>query len=35
MQLSQKQNKFCQFFCEFLKSRLNFEDIQKKESTHS
>ena len=30
MQLSQKQKNFPQFFSTFLKSRLNFQDIQKK-----
>ena len=30
MQLSQKQETFSDFFSAFLKSRLNFEEIQKK-----
>ena len=35
MQLTQKQKTFSQFFSAFLKSRLNFEHIQKKDDTHS
>ena len=35
MQLSQKQKPFSEFFSTFLKSRLNFEHIQKKDDTHS
>ena len=35
MQLSQKQKTFSQFFSAFLKSRLNLEDIQEKDDTHS
>ena len=31
MQLSQKQQKFSEFFAAFLKSRSNFENIKKKE----
>ena len=34
MQLSQKQDTFSQFFCGFLKSRLNFEDFPKKDDSH-
>ena len=34
-QLSQKQKKFSQFFSRFLKRRLNFEHIQKKDGTQS
>ena len=30
MQLSQKQKTFSEFFSAFLKSKLNFEDFQKK-----
>ena len=33
MQLTQKQKTFSQFFSAFLKSRLNFEHIQKEEMT--
>ena len=33
--LSQKQKTFSQFFSEFLKSTLNFEQMQKKDDTHS
>ena len=35
MQLSRKQEIFFQFFCEFFKSRLNFEHFQKKDDPHS
>ena len=35
MQLSQKQKAFSEFFSTFLKSRLSFEHIQKKDDTHS
>ena len=35
MQLSQKQETFSDFFSAFLKSRLNFEEMQKKDDTHS
>ena len=35
MQLSGKQKTFCQFFCAFLKSRLNFEHFQTKDDSHS
>ena len=35
MILSQKQTAFALFFSPFLKSRLNFEHIQKKDDTHS
>ena len=35
MQLTQKQKTFSQFFSAFLKSRLNFEHIQKKDDTDS
>ena len=35
MQLSQKQKPFSEFFSTFLKSRLSFEHIQKKDDTHS
>ena len=30
MHLSQKEKIFCEFFCEFFKSALNFENFQKK-----
>ena len=33
MQLSQKQKTLSELFSEFLKSRLNFEQIQKKKMT--
>ena len=35
MQLSQKQKTFSEFFSAFLKSRLNFEHIQKIDDIHS
>ena len=35
MQLSQKQKTFSQFCAQILKSRLNFEHVQKKNDTHS
>ena len=35
MQLSEKQETFCQFFFAFLKSTLNFEHFPKKENPHS
>ena len=35
MQLSQKQKTFSQFCSQILKSRLNFEHVQKKNDTHS
>ena len=35
MQLSQKRKTFSGFFAAFLKSRLNFEDFEKKGDTHS
>ena len=35
MQLSQKQKPFSQFFAAFLKSRLNFENFEKKYDPHS
>ena len=35
MQISQKEKIFSQFFFRFLKSRLNFERIQKKGDIHS
>ena len=35
MQLSHKQKTFLQFFSASLKSKLNFEHIQKKDDTHS
>ena len=35
MQLSQKPTTSSQFFCEFLKSSLNFEHFQKKGDYHS
>ena len=35
MQISQKEKIFSQFFFRFLKSRLNFEHIQKKGDIHS
>ena len=35
MQLSRKQKTFCEFFCAFLKSSLNFEHSQKKDDSHS
>ena len=34
-QLFQKQKAFSQFFLAFLKSTLNFEDLQKKDDLHS
>ena len=33
IQLSQKQEPCSQFFCEFLKSSLNFEHFQKKDDS--
>ena len=35
MQLSQKQKTFSEFFAAFLRSRLNFEHIQKIDDIHS
>ena len=35
IQLSQKQNRSSEFFVRFLKSRLNFEHLQKKDDSHS
>ena len=35
IQLSKKQKKFCEFFSEFLKYRLNFEHIKKKDETQT
>ena len=35
MHLSQKQKSFCQLFCAFFKSKLNFELFQKKNDPHS
>ena len=35
MQLSKKLNAFCQFFIAFLKSKLNFEHFERKESSLS
>ena len=35
MQGSQKQKTFSEFFAAFLKSRLNFEDFQKKDDSHN
>ena len=35
MQLSQKQQKFSEFFAAFLKSRSNFENIKKRKRIHS
>ena len=35
IQLSQKQNNFCQFFFLFLKSILNFKHLAKKDDSHS
>ena len=35
LQLSQKVNTFSEFFTRFSKSRLNFEDFQKKDDFHS
>ena len=35
MQLSRKQETFCEFFSAFLKSNLNFELFQKKDDSHS
>ena len=35
MQLPQKQKNFSQFFSAFLKSKLNFEHIPKKDDTQS
>ena len=34
-QLFQKEKAFSQFFLAFLKSTLNFEDLQKKDDLHS
>ena len=34
MLLSQKQETSSQFFCGFLKSRLNFEHFQKRDDSH-
>ena len=34
MQLSQKQETCSQFFCQFLKSSVNFENFQKKDDSH-
>ena len=34
MQLSQKQKIRSQFFCEFLKSRLNFKHFETKDDPH-
>ena len=35
MQLSQKQETFSEFFCDFLKSSLDLEHFQKKGDSHS
>ena len=35
MQLSQKHETFCEFFCTFFKCTLNFEHFQKKDDSHS
>ena len=35
MHLSQKQKSFCELFCAFFKSKLNFELFQKKNDPHS
>ena len=35
MQLSQKLNTFSQFFSAFSKSKVNFENFQKKDDPHS
>ena len=35
MELSQKEETSSQFFCEFLRSSLNFEHSQKKDDSHS
>ena len=35
MQLSLKQETFCEFFCGVLKSSLNFEYFPKKDDSHS
>ena len=35
MQLSGKQKTFCEFFCAFLKSSLNFQHFQTKHDSHS
>ena len=35
IQLSHKQESFSEFFSSFLKSTLNFEQMQKKDDTHS
>ena len=35
IQLSEKKKTFSEFFAAFLKSRLNFEDFEKKGDTHS
>ena len=35
MELSQKLKTFCQFFIAFSKSRLNFENFEKKDDAHS
>ena len=34
MLLSQNQETSSQFFCGYLKSRLNFENLQKKDDSH-
>ena len=34
MQLFKKQKMFFHFFCTFLKSKLNFQHIPKKDDTH-
>ena len=35
MQVSRKQKNFSKFFAAFLKSRLNFENFQKKDGCHT
>ena len=35
MELSQEQKTFSQFFAAFLKSRLNFEHLEKKDDSHN
>ena len=35
MHISEKQGTRSQFFCQFLKSSLNFEHLQKKDDSHS
>ena len=35
MQLSQKQETFSEYFCDFLKSSLDLEHFQKEDDSHS